>query len=69
MELLIAAAQAPARVVEINAQGWTTLLISVTSVLSLVTFCLYRVMTLPPVDEDSVHSRLDIDTRDTEDAD
>lgn len=69
MDLLLAAAEAPARIVEINGQGWATMLISVTSVLTLVTFCLYRVMTLPPVEEESVKGPLDIDTGDTVDAD
>ena len=49
--------------------GWATMLISVGSVLTLVSFCLYRVLTLPPVEEDSLIGPLQIDTGDTEDAD
>lgn len=30
--------------------GWTVMILSVGSVFSLVTFCLHRVMSLPPVD-------------------
>ena len=47
--------------------GWTVMLISVGSVLTLVTFCLYRVLTLPPIDvEEHIKGPLKIDTRDTE---
>lgn len=49
--------------------GWITMLLSVGSVLSLLSFCLYRVLSLPAMEEDSVHGRLEIDTGDTEDAD
>jgi hypothetical protein len=50
--------------------GWAVMIVSIGSVLSLVSFCLLRVLTLPA---DSVESNLkaplDIDTRDTQDAD
>lgn len=49
--------------------GWATMIISVGSVLSLVSFCLYRVLTLPPVEEESLKGPLEIDTGDTTDAD
>ena len=46
-----------------NAAGWIVMLLSVGSVVSLVSFCLYRVMTLPPVvddeSEDDVGTTLD----------
>lgn len=42
---------------------------SVGTVLSLVTFCLYRVLTLPPVEMETLKGPLEIDTGDTEDAD
>lgn len=46
------------------------MLVSVGSVLALTGFCLYRVLTLPPnVIEEHLKSPLDIDTRDTVDAD
>jgi hypothetical protein len=45
------------------------MLISVGSVLSLVTFCLYRVLTLPPVEQEFLQGPLKIDTGDTQDAD
>jgi hypothetical protein len=47
--------------------GWAIMIVSVGSVCALTTFCFYRVMTMPPQAE--VHSPLDIDTRDTQDAD
>ena len=34
----------------LTAAGWTVMVLSVGSVSSLVTFCLYRVMRLPPVE-------------------
>lgn len=50
--------------------GWIVMLLSVGSVLSLVTFCVTKVLSLPPVDvEESLVSELEIDTRDTQDAD
>ena len=30
--------------------GWVVMIVSVGSVLTLVSYCLYRVLTLPPVD-------------------
>jgi hypothetical protein len=45
------------------------MLISVGSVLSLVTFCMYRVLTLPPVEQEHLKGPLEIDTGDTSDAD
>jgi hypothetical protein len=53
----------------INGRGWTVLVISVSTVLSLVGYCLYRVLTLPPVEMEDLHGPLDIDTRDRQDAD
>jgi hypothetical protein len=52
-----------------NAYGWTIMIISISSVLSLVSFCLYRVLTLPPLEEEHLKGPLEIDTRDTTDAD
>jgi len=52
-----------------NAQGWTVMLISVGSVLALVSYCLYRVLSLPPVDMEDLKGPLEIDTGDTSDAD
>jgi len=44
--------------------------LSVGAVLSLAAFCLYRVLTLPPIEvEEHLKGPPDIDTRDTEDAD
>ena len=50
--------------------GWLIMGVSVVSVLSLVTYCLFRVLTLPPVEvTDHLKGPLDIDTHDTIDAD
>lgn len=49
--------------------GWIVMILSVGSVLTLVTFCMYRVLTLPPVEQEHLKGPLDIDTRDTRDAD
>jgi hypothetical protein len=49
--------------------GWIIMGSSVTAVLLLVSFCLYRVLTLPNVDVDRLHGPSDIDTGDTQNAD
>ena len=50
--------------------GWIVMIVSVGSVLTLATFCLVRVLTLPPVEvEEHIKGPLEIDTRDTIDAD
>lgn len=50
--------------------GWIIMILSIGSVLSLASFCLYKVLTLPPVEiESSLKGMPDIDTRDTQDAD
>ena len=49
--------------------GWAIMILSVGGVLSLVSFCLYRVLTLPPLEEEHLKGPLEIDTRDTRDAD
>ena len=54
---------------QLTRQGWTVMLLSVGIVVSLVTYCLIRVLSLPPVEMEDVHGPLDIDTRDTQDAD
>lgn len=59
-----------AHALSMTSAGWTIMAVSVLSVLALVTFCLYRVLTLPPVDvTDHLKAPLDIDTQDTIDAD
>ena len=53
-----------------TAAGWFVMIVSVGSVLALTAFCLYRVLTLPPVELEDVNvAPLEIDTRDTKDAD
>ncbi len=53
-----------------NPLGWIMMLSSVGSVLGLTIFCLYRVLTLPPAEIESVNTApLEIDTRDTADPD
>jgi len=49
--------------------GWIVMVLSVGSVLTLVSYCLYRVLRLPPVEVEELHGMPDIDTRDTHDAD
>ncbi|MBN2562005.1 MAG: hypothetical protein JXQ75_13855 [Phycisphaerae bacterium] len=53
-----------------NPAGWTVMILSVGAVVTLVTYCLYRVLTLPPVEiEEHLKAPPDIDTHDMEDAD
>ncbi len=49
--------------------GWMVMVISVCSVLLLVSFCLVRVLTLPPTEEETLKGPLEIDTGDTQEAD
>lgn len=50
--------------------GWTVMILSVGSVLALVSFCLIRVLSLPPPEgEEHLKGPLEIDTGDRENAD
>jgi len=49
--------------------GWIMMIVSVGSVLGLVSFCLFRVLMLPPVELDDLPSPLAIDTKDTQNPD
>jgi hypothetical protein len=49
--------------------AWTVMLISVGSVLVLTAFCIYKVLSLPPVEEEALKGPLVIDTGDTQNAD
>ena len=50
-------------------EGWVMMLVSVGTVLALVSYCLVRVLTLPPTDIDEIRGPLDIDPGDTDNAD
>lgn len=53
-----------------TATGWFIMLISISSVIGLMTFCLYKVFTLPAAEvEEHLQSQPFIDTHDTVDAD
>jgi hypothetical protein len=53
-----------------KAEGWAIMIASVSSVLALVVFCMYRVLTLPPaIAEEHLKAPLDIDTKDTQQPD
>jgi hypothetical protein len=52
-----------------NAQGLTIMLVSVGTVVALTAYCMYRVLTLPPVEMEDITGPLGIDTGDTVDAD
>ena len=53
-----------------TAGGWIVMCVSVGSVLTLVIYCLVRVLSLPPVDvEQHLRGPLEINTHDTQDAD
>lgn len=50
--------------------GWVVMIVSVSTVLILAAFCLCRVLMLPPIEvTEHLKGPLDIDTRDTTDAD
>lgn len=68
--LILAEANASDEVHTLTAGGWAVMIVSVASVLTLVSFCLYRVLNLPPVDiEEHRKGPLGIDTGDTKDMD
>ena len=62
-------AQAAPEAAGLNSWGWTIMLVSVGSVISLTVYCMARVLALPPIEAEDLSSPLDIDTGDTEDAD
>lgn len=66
LPLLLAADDGPP---QLNALGGTIMGCSIAAVLTLVGFCLYRVLTLTPPDMEELQGPLKIDTRDTTDAD
>ena len=49
--------------------GLAIMLVSVGSILALVTYCMVRVLMLPPLEVQDLKGPLEIDTRDTSDAD
>jgi hypothetical protein len=49
--------------------GWTIMIVSVGSVITLTAFCFYRVLTLPAPELDELKAPLDIDTGDTQNPD
>jgi hypothetical protein len=53
----------------LNPWGWTVMILSIGSVLVLVSYCLVKVFSLPPVEQESLKGPLEIDTKDTDDAD
>jgi hypothetical protein len=53
----------------LNAQGWTIMLVSVGSVVSLTFYCIRRVLQLPTEDIEDIKGPLEIDTGDTQNAD
>ncbi|HEX6985989.1 MAG TPA: hypothetical protein VF170_11465 [Planctomycetaceae bacterium] len=49
--------------------GWVMMIVSLSAVLAGTAWCFYRILTLPPVETESLHGPPAIDTRDTLDAD
>ncbi len=49
--------------------AWLVMLTSVSAVLALFGYCITKVLLLPPVEMEDLKGPLEIDTRDTEDAD
>ncbi len=46
-----------------NLGGWIFMLTSITAVVSLITFCFYKVLTKPSA-ADHMHAPIEMDTRD-----
>jgi len=66
---LLAQAATPTEPLRLTSAGWIVMISSIGAVLLLVVYCMYRVLTLPPVEEETLKGPLEIDTRDTADAD
>ena len=50
--------------------GWTIMVVSISAIVALTAFCLYRVLALPPVEVDDINvAPLEIQTPDTIDPD
>ena len=49
--------------------GWTVMILSIGAVLTLATYCVVKVLSLPPVEMQDLKGPLEIDTGDTQDAD
>jgi hypothetical protein len=49
--------------------GWTVMLLSIGTVFALSAYCVVKVLSLPPVEMEDLKGPLEIDTRDTRDAD
>ena len=49
--------------------GWIVMIVSVGTVLTLVVYCVTKVLSLPPVEMEDIRGPLEIDTGDTQDAD
>jgi len=49
--------------------GWTVMILSLGTVLVLSTYCVTKVLSLPPVEMEDLKGPLEIDTGDTNDAD
>ncbi len=69
MSLMVFLADEVAKSYALKPLGLAMMVTSITAVLCLVSFCLYRVMNLPPVDIEDLHAPQNIDTGDTIDAD
>ena len=52
-----------------NSEGWVMMIVSVGGVLLGTSWCFFRILTLPPVESETLHGPPAIDTRDTIDAD
>lgn len=44
--------------------GWVVMIFSIVLVVSLVTYCFWKLLTSPATDSEHMHAPLDIDTRD-----
>lgn len=49
--------------------GWLIMIVSISSVIALMIYCVYTVLSLPSVEDEYFKGPLKIDTRDTDDVD
>ncbi len=51
---------------KLSTAGWAVMVSSIAVVIMLVVYCLYRVLSLPPVEQEAIKGPLEIDTGDTD---
>lgn len=65
---LLAAVEPGSESLTLTTAGWIVMVTSIGVVVTLVSYCLYRVLSLPPLEIEDIKGPLEIDTGDTKNA-